>query len=703
MEKILDWLKQSTDFLADKWNGMGDAEMLVAALIVIVITGLIGGIIAKKLRQPLLLGYILAGVFVGIAYKASFGAGANGALESLANIGVALLLFSMGMEFDKRDLKPIRNIAVWGTLSQVTFTLIAGAGIAWCLNRTSGMFKDISAMLIFGAAFVSTSTAVVLKTLTSRGQMGTLSSKVMIGMSIVQDLTVIPIFLIMSKLSTLSDGLMDAVKPLALGAVFMALMMTAGARYLPLILKAVAKTNTKELFLLAVTGIALGAGFLADWMQVSFSFGAFLAGIALSDSEYGKKAISELMPVRDLFAMLFFVSIGMMLDCTFLIQNFWTVLLIMFATSFSRTIFLSVVTWCSGYRNVIPVAMFFGMIPTSEIAFILIQLAQNEGFFSRDAYSLVLCAVVCSMLAGPMMDALTSPVYALLRKTVWKNTGRMDISMPVPELSDHVLIAGGENIGRSIAHLMKALNLPYLLIEPTYGAYRKAAAEKLNCLFGDPQQPVILESAGIERARILLAASSAFAENREVIQQSAKLHPGLPVITRADSTEEAELLREYKVFEIIQPKFEAGLEMTRQALLQLKVSALEIQNFMDNVRFAHYKPLRDGMPEDAVAKSLRSFSGLVELNWIKLPEHCSIAGRSIAESQIRSITGVSVVCIMRQGNPILSNPTPDFVLNEGDIVALIGTRDQCENFERLCGAEMADTPAGAEHVEQAAG
>ncbi len=698
MENMLHEVRQ---FLANHWNSLSDAEMLVAALIVIVIAGLIGGIIAKKLRQPLLLGYILAGVFVGIAYKASFGAGANGALESLANIGVALLLFSMGMEFDKRDLRPIKNIAVWGTLSQVTFTLIAGAGIAWCLSRTSGMFRDVASMLIFGSAFVSTSTAVVLKTLTSRGQMGTLSSKVMIGMSIVQDLTVIPLFLIMSKLGSLSDGLLDAVKPLAMGAVFMVLMMTAGARYLPLILKVVARTNMKELFLLAVTGIALGTGFIADWMQVSFSFGAFLAGIALSDSEYGKKAISELMPVRDLFAMLFFVSIGMMLDCNFLLENFWVVLVIMLATSFSRTIFLSIVTWCSGYRNVIPVAMLFGMIPTSEIAFVVIQLAQSEGFFSQDAYSLVLCAVVCSMLAGPLMDALTSPVYALLRKTIWKNgCCKTEIAMPAPDLSNHVLIAGGENIGRSIAHLMKGLDLPYLLIEPSYGAYRKAVSENLNCLFGDPQQTAILESAGVERARILLAASSAFEENREVIQQASRLQPDIPVITRADTAEEVELLHGHNVFEIVQPKFEAGLEMTRQALRRLHVSALEIQNYMDNVRFAHYKPLRDGTPEDAVAESLRSFAGLVELNWIKLPERCAIAGRSIASSQIRSITGVSIVCIMRQGCSILSNPTPEFVLKEGDILALIGTRDQSENFERLCGAEMSDTPAGAEHASE---
>lgn len=683
------------------WQSLSDSEMLMAALIIIVLSGLTGGMIARKLKQPLLLGYILAGVFVGIAYKASFGAAANDALDTLANIGVALLLFSMGLEFDKKDLKPIRNIAVWGTLSQVLFTLSAGGAIAWGLSRAMPeMFPDWISMLVFGTAFVSTSTAVVLKTLTSRGQMGTLSSKVMIGMSIVQDLTVIPLFLLLNKINNLSDGILVAVKPLALGAVFMVLMMTVGTRYLPLLLRLVAKTNTKELFLLAVTGIALGAGFLADWMQVSFSFGAFLAGIALSDSDYGKKAISELMPVRDIFAMLFFVSIGMMLNCEYLLDHFGLVLLVMIATSFSRTVFLAIVTWCSGYRNVIPVAMLFGMIATSEIAFVLIQLARSEGIFNDKVYSLVLCTVVCSMLAGPLMDSLTSPVYALLRKTIWKNSLVNNIFVPPPDLTDHVIIAGGDNIGRSIAHLMQGLSLPYLLIEPSYNSYRKAVMDGLNCLFGEPHQQVILSSAGIERAKLLLAASAAFHENRAVIQQAVNLHPEIPVITRADTNDEVEMLHGFRVFEIVQPKFEAGLEMTRQALRHLKVPALEIQNYMDNVRFAHYKPLRDGTPEDEIARNIHRFTSLIELNWIKLSASSSIAGRSIAESRIRTLTGVSVVGVMRAGMPLHSNPEPSFVLNPGDILAVIGTREQCGCFEERCGAgaELADTPAAAEHA-----
>jgi CPA2 family monovalent cation:H+ antiporter-2 len=205
----------------------------------------------------------------------------------------------------------------------------------------------------------------VLKTLESKRRMGTLSSKVMIGVSIVQDLTVIPLMLLICKLDNLSSGLVSTIRPLALGAVFMFLMLTIGARFIPFLLRQVARFESKELFLFAVTGLALGIGLLSEAMQVSFSFGAFLAGIVLSESDYGKRALYEMTPVRDLFAMLFFVSIGMMLNVAYLLQNLPLVLLLMVVTSLSRTIFLAAVSWFSGYRNIIPIAMLFGMFATS--------------------------------------------------------------------------------------------------------------------------------------------------------------------------------------------------------------------------------------------------------------------------------------------------------------------------------------------------
>ncbi len=677
-------------------------SMLITALIIIVFTGMIGGIVAKKLKQPLILGYILAGVFVGIVYKASFGEAANLSLDSLANIGVALLLFSMGLEFSKSDIRPIFKIAVWGSLTQVVLTLFTGAALAYFLSKYTDVLDSVPAMFMFGTAFVSTSTAVILKTLNSKGRMGTLSSKVMIGMSIVQDLTVIPLMLIVGKLGNIGaggDSIMNTIKPLLLGAVFMLLMMTVGAKWIPKLLQAVAKLNSKELFMLAITGIALGAGFLSDAMQVSFSFGAFLVGIVLSDSEYGKKALSELGPVRDLFAMLFFVSIGMMLDCNYLLENFGLVVLLLFLTSFSRSFMLAVVTWCSGYRNIIPFAMLFGMIPTSEIAFVVIQSAKNDGIFSGDAYSLVLCITVCSMIVGPALDYLTTPAYALARKYLYRNGPiSNDVTMPPPQLSNHILIAGGGVMARFIAKLLSALHYPYVIVESDYNAFQMARKENLTVLYGDPQSEVILNSAGIEHARLMLAAADGFTENLAAIRTARHLNQNISIVTAADLQDEMDMLQEYQITEIVQPEFEGRLEMMRQVLISLKMSALEVQNYLDEVRHHRYRELLLEQQGDySTLQRIKSFLGLIELYWIQLPENSPLVGATIAQSGIRTRTGSSVAGILR-GENFLTNPGPADVLKSGDILAMIGNREQRCAFERIAGHESADSPEGAKHI-----
>ena len=520
----------------------------------------------------------------------------------------------------------------------------------------------------------------------------------MIGMSIVQDLTVIPMMLIVGRFNSFSDGLLPALFPLFKGALFMIIMMTLGARYVPLVLRYVAKSSSKELFLLAVTGIALLAGAVSEMMELSFSFGAFLAGIVLSDSDYGKKALCELMPVRDLFAMLFFVSIGMMLDCAYLVENFVLVAVLVVVMGLCRTLFLSLVTYFSGYRNVIPVAMFFGMAATSEIAFVVIQQGLSGGIFTPGGYSLILSVAVCSMIVSPLIDDLTAPAYSFLRRTVWRKAVVCDdIVLPSGSLTGHIIIAGGELVARSAAHLFSSLHLPYVLIESDHAAFQAARNDGLNAMFGDPREELILTKANISEARIFLAASTVFEENLSAIKSVRRLNPSLPLITRADTPDEVSALREYKVFEIVQAKFEASLEMTRQALLSLKVQSIDIQNYTDGVRFNHYKPLLDAGLDGGAFPHVQ-FSHLVELNWVCVPETSPLVGRSLSESRIRSLSGVSIVGVLRGGH-FISNPPSDFVLESGDIAGAIGTQDQRRYFEELLEATLAGTPAAAKHIE----
>lgn len=650
-------------------------ERLVVALILILFAGLVGGLVAQKLHQPLILGYILVGALVGIPYKIFSDASSDVALQATANIGVALLLFSMGLEFSKKDIKPIYKVAVWGALIQVLLTL----GIAFGIGKMLKL-NTISALL-FGVAFVSTSTAVILKVLVSRNRMGTLSSQVMIGMSIVQDLTVIPLMILICNMNKLSDGWFLFAKPLVLGTVFMVVMMMFGTKFVPWLLKFVARWNSKELFLLAVTAISLGIGYISDRMELSFSFGAFLAGIVLSDSDYGKKALYEMMPVRDLFSMLFFVSVGMLLDWQVLRDNFTLIMGLMLLTSLARTIPLAAITAFYGYRNVIPVAMLFGMTATSEIAFVVIEHGLSNAFFSKEIYALILCVVVCSMLSAPLLDNLINPVYKLLRKTVWKSP-ISTITIPESGLRDHVIITGSGAMARSIATLLKRLQLPYLIIDSDHLSFQHNQKESLVSIYGDPHQEVILNSAGIGRAKILLAVAAGFSENLTVIRSARELHPDLPIVTRADSDDEVKMLHGYKIYEVVQPKLEASLEIIRQALLKMEVPAAEIQNYSDKVRLDHYRPLLEARSDYQLLSRMRSFVGLAELHWVLIPNDSPLKELTLKESRIRSETGVSIVGVMRDGC-FISNPGPEFKLAAGDMLAAIGTLEQNQVFENM--------------------
>ena len=705
---MTDYLIQIRTWFLDLTSSMSatDEEAILTALLLIVVTGLIGGIAAKKLRQPLILGYILAGVLVGVLFKAGFGEVANTAITSLANVGVALLLFSMGLEFSKKDIRPIFKIAVFGALAQVIFTFLAGTGIAWLLSRDPAvnfagethipLFSSNVSLFLFGICFVSTSTAVVLKTLSSKGFENSLSGRVMIGVSIVQDLTVMPLMLLVCQLGALSSsgGGISSLMPLVLSTTFMALMLTVGARYLPKLTEHAARLESKELFLLSITGIALVSGAISVVMQVSFSFGAFLAGIVLSDSAYGKKALSELSPVRDFFAMLFFVSIGMMLDVRYLGMHWGLVAVLVVLTGFARTAFLAAVTWIFKYRNVIPVAMLFGMFPTSEIAFVVIGTGLLAGFITTELYSLILCVVVCSMIVGPIVNNLTVPVYSLLRRTVWRNLQSKSIELPQPDLEEHMVLIGGGRISRVIAHVLTRLKLKYVIVEPSYDCYREAQAEGLNVIYGDPMSDIILTAAHIRDAKVLVPMLDKLEECLAVIELARKFNPDILTDMCAASPENEKRLSDETVNEIILSNFEVSLELTRRILVLNDISEARIQNYLDSVRASRYKPMLEDSPAFALAEKIRAFNGMIALQWTQVQPDSPLAGRSIEESQVRARTGMSIVGVIHKGR-VDANPRPDTVLHAGDLIAAIGNEEQAAAFAQLTHSPMAGSPESA--------
>ena len=556
---------------------------IAADIAIIVVAALIGGLVAQQVRQPLILGYILAGIAVG-PYTGGVTVTEIHNIELLAEIGVALLLFALGLEFSLKELKPVRQVALIGAPIQI---LLTGA-YGFAIGRGLGLTWTPSLWL--GAIISLSSTMVILKTLMNQGRLGTLSSRVMIGILIVQDLAVVPMMIILPQLQGNGTGLPMLGLAALKAALFLVVMIMIGTRILPRLMTFVAGWNSRELFLLAITATGLGIGYATYLFGLSFAFGAFIAGIVLSESDYSHQALSDIIPLRDLFGLLFFVSVGMLLDPAFLIAHWQTVLLVVLLVAIGKGLILGLVTRLFGYGNVVPLAVGLGLFQIGEFSFVLARVGLRTNSISADLYSLVLTTAIMTMVLTPFISGLTAPLYALRRRW-FKHEPLQTINLPQTGLRDHVIIAGGGRVGQYVAQVLQRLDLAFVLVELDYRRVQQIKTASFPLVYGDASQAIVLEAAGIKHARLLLITAPAMVIVQTLIEQACQLNPTLHIVARAESIEHIKTMRDHGVYEVVQPEFEAGLEITRQALLHLDIPLADIEQLTDTVRREQYAPL----------------------------------------------------------------------------------------------------------------
>ena len=644
-------------------------------IIVLVVAAFACGLLLQRLGQPLILGYILAGVILG-PFTGGVTVSNVHEIERLAEIGVALLLFALGLEFSFKDLAPVRMIALIGTPIQMALTIGIGAGLGTLLgwNGTQALW--------LGAMFSLSSTMVILKTLMSQGWLGTLSSKVMIGMLIVQDLAVVPLMVVLPKLSDPASGL-PAVGFAALkAAAFLAAMIFLGTKLLPRLLAHIAKLGSRELFLLAITAIGLGIGFATHLLGLSFAFGAFIAGMVLSESDFGHQALGDIIPLRDLFGLLFFASVGMLFDPEYLKNHFGEVAVLVVAVSIGKGLIFYGLARLFRYGNVIPLAVGLGLFQVGEFSFVLARVGVSTGSIGNDLYSLLLTTAVLTMIMTPLVSGQTARLYAL-KKRWFRHEALETRNIPAGGLAEHVVIAGGGRIGSQIARVLARLEQPLVIVELDHRRVETCREAGLPVIYGDAGHEVVLEAAAIEAARLLVVTTPDMVAARNIVVNARRASAGLPVVARTSDQGFLSVFRELGVTEVVLPEFEAGLEMTREALLHLRVPVAEIQRQTESLRSELLAPhMGAGRSSYRTLAQLRAAEQRFELQWVELQDGCSLAGRSIAEAGIRKQSGASVVGIVRD-DALEVNPGADYRLQAGDLVAIIGTEAARQAFQAM--------------------
>jgi CPA2 family monovalent cation:H+ antiporter-2 len=652
---------------------------IAADIVIVLVAALIGGYVAQRLNQPLVLGYIIAGIFVG-PFTGGITVSDTHDIELLAEIGVALLLFALGVEFNLKQLAPVRAIAFFGTPLQILLVMAVGYGIGQLLGWSS--YES----LWFGALISLSSTMVILKTLMAQGSMGTLASRITIGMLIVQDLAVVPMLIILPELDNLEQGLPRLEWAVLQAALFLLAMIVVGMRVIPAILKRIAAWNSRELFLITVMALGLGVGYATYLVGLSFAFGAFVAGVVLSESEYSHQALSDILPLRDVFGMLFFVSVGMLIDPQFVIANLGTVLLVVLLVAVSKVLIFTGLTRAFVYTGQTPLAVGLGLFQIGEFAFVLARVGLSEGAIQPDEFALILSAAVLTMILTPFATRAAGPISQWIERR--RGTSPLqEVLIPKEGLHDHIIIIGYGRVGRYTADIFQQLNIPCVVIDQDYTAVERAKAAGLATVYGDASSPIVLEAAHIHSARLVLIVVSTALDAELIVHEMHRLDQELRVVVRATHRAQIEKLQQLGVHEIVQPEFEAGLELLRRALLHFSVPAAEIDRLSNAVRREYYQSHQMTHPGRHVLEQLRQARNALDIVWFTLPDESPLIDHSIGEINIRQRTGVSIVAILRN-DQVITNPDPQMTLCSGDSIAVLGTLPQRNAFHALTEAAV---------------
>lgn len=545
---------------------------LVAALGVAIVTGFI----AARLKLPPLVGYLVAGVLIG-PHTGGFATDVELAGQ-LAEIGVMLLMFGVGLHFSLEDLASVRGIALPAAVVQMASVTTIGTTIAWWSGWPFG------ASLLFSIALSVASTVVLLRALETRGALHTFNGKLATGWLIMQDLVMLLVLVLLPPLAGATSSTEAAARTIVTTlaitfvkvAAFGVLMFVVGRRVFPRILWLVAKTGSRELFTLCVIAAAVGVAYgAAALFGVSFALGAFFAGMMMRESELSHRAADESLPLRDAFAVLFFVSVGMLFDPGVVLRE-PLVLLVVLAVIIIGNGAVSVALVLL-FRYPLNTALVVGvsLAQIGEFSFILAKLGVQHGVLSEEAQNLILGGALLSIAINPLLFAAIGPAQRWIRsrsELARKLELRADPLAVLPDsvdqalLTGQVVIVGYGRVGRRIAEALSSRGIPYVIAEQNRGIVEQLREKDVKAVSGDASEAAVLIQAHVARASILVVATPDTINVRKIVETARLLNPKIDIVIRTHSDQEAELLREEKAGEVFMGEHELARAMTRHVL-----------------------------------------------------------------------------------------------------------------------------------------
>lgn len=653
---------------------------LVVNITMAILAAFVGGYITRRLGLPTLVGYLLGGLAIG-PFTPGF-VGDIHDMSQLAEMGVIFMLFGVGLHFSLKDLWAVRRVAIPGAILQI---LIATA-LGYALTQLWGWTP--AAGLVLGMAIAVASTVVLLRGLVDNGLLNTSHGQVAVGWLIFEDLATVAILVLLPVLFGESGGnpWLDAGWTIAKTVAFVAIMLFIGKKVMPWLLVRTAYTRSRELFILAVITLALGTAMGATYFfDVSLALGAFLAGVVIGESDVGHQVGAEILPFREIFAAIFFVSVGMLVNPLSLVTNAGQVLALTALVVLGKgllTLLLGFVLPGS-VRTMLVVAAGLGQI--GEFSFLVGQAGVALGVLTQEQYGLILAASLLSIVVNPLLFRLIPALERLLARWpwLWRTLDRHVTPPPIPEgMSEHVVVVGYGRVGQYTVNVLEHLEAPLLVIEQDLQRAVEFEAHGVRTLAGDAANSEILTHANLEKARALIVTVSDENAAELIVAAAHAMAPDLRIIARAATTGGVQRLAQYGARDVIHPELEGGLEIVRHALLALGYPMGQVQEYIDTVRRDSYEATYTGLEEPQLLDQLVATVRGVEISWRTIQADSSLVGRTLAEANVRAQTGASVVALVRD-RQVQANPKSSVVFQAGDLLGLIGEPEQIVAAEQL--------------------
>jgi CPA2 family monovalent cation:H+ antiporter-2 len=656
-------------------------------LVLVIAVCLTAVYVLRRAGIPPFVSFMLAGILVGPGCLNLIRSVQS--IETLAQIGVIFLLFSIGLRFSVEEFFRLRWLVLGAGSLQVGLTILATAVLAWLTG------VQIPRAIFFGFLAAQSSTAVVLRLIESREEAESPHGRLMLGVSIFQDLAAIPLILLIPVLGHAEQvSWLGAMLALAKSFGLVIAIILAARFIIPWLLERIVHMRSREVFTFAAILIALGTAYLSQEVGLSLALGAFVAGLVISESPYSHQVLAEVGATRDALASLFFVSIGMLLEPQTWLAEPGTSIGLIAGVICLKTIIVTGIALVFGLGPRVGVLTGLGLAQVGEFSFILASAAAPYGFLQGRSYQQFLSVSVMTMMLSPLAvmagPALSRQAQSWVRlASQWRRWigGRGPLSRMVPAAKPplapdsgppasaparHVIIVGYGVNGRNVARVLRQMKVRFVVLELNPVTVQSIRRQDEPVIYGDATQPEILRKAGIEAARVLMVAIADPRAARQIVAVARNLAPDLTIIVRTRLVAEVGKLRELGADEVVPEEFETSIALVGRVMAVYGASEKMIEQEQELLRGEHYEALREEAPRAIRSPALREMLAHADFAEVTLPADSPAVGRSLRDLDLRGRTGASVMGVSRD-RQIISNPGPEFALRAGDILGVLGS------------------------------